>query len=412
MRDFEGFRTAHALRNASFMVHDTIRIPVQRQRAAGTVLLVEDDEVFARGVTRLMQLDGYRVVHVTNGADALAHVTRGGFDAVISDLHLAGASGVDVLDIIRTYDPDVPLILLTGSPTMETAIEAVNLGVLEYLVKPASREQLARVLARATTARKRALLRREAAAEGPESDGHAPCSTIRATFDRALASLMVALEPVVDPRSKVVIGFAARIGSAEPALENEGALVVAADRLGCLQDLRRRARDLAVRAFADAPPSALLFVDVHQSDLLDSELYSSDPPIARIAERVVLQVRGKGLNLGMEDLAARASVLRFLGFRLAFSDLDEGHASLSQIAELSPEFLKIDTHLVRGIERAPARQRIVAAFVSMAHALDAKTIAEGVTSAEERDALVLAGCDFVQGALVAVRHTPVMRRGA
>jgi EAL domain-containing protein (putative c-di-GMP-specific phosphodiesterase class I) len=398
-------------------VHDTIRIPVQKPRTTGTVLLIEDEEILARGLTRLMKLEGYDVVHAATPGDAIEKVMAGSFDVVISDLHLPGASGVDVLNVVRAYDPDVPVVLLTGSPTMETAIEAVSLGVLEYLVKPASAEQLSRVLARATASRKEGLMRREVGAssarprareEGvaPPARPTLPSVGIRTTFDRALASLRVTLEPVVDPRDKSVAGFAARIGSDEPALESEAALVVAADRLGCLQDLRRRARDLAVKAYSsEAPPGALLFVDVHQSDLLDGDLYSSDPPLARIADRVVLQVRGRGIAIAMEDLAARASVLRFLGFRLAITDLDEGQACLTQIAELSPEFVKIDQRLVRGVDRSPARQRIVAALASMCKALDARAVAEGVASAEERDALVLSGCDFVQGPLVA-HHAP------
>jgi EAL domain-containing protein (putative c-di-GMP-specific phosphodiesterase class I) len=400
-------------------VHDTIRIPVQRPRTTGTVLLVEDEEMLARGLVRLMKREGYDVVHAATPAEAIEKVMAGSFDVVISDLHLPGASGVDVLNVVRAYDPDVPVVLLTGSPTMETAIEAVSLGVLEYLVKPASAEQISRVLARATASRKQGLVGREVGAVGPSAgvgareEGVAPPARptlpsvgIRTTFDRALASLRVTLEPVVDPRDKSVVGFAARIGSDEPALESEAALVVAADRLGCLQELRRRARDLAVKAYAsEAPAGALLFVDVHQSDLLDGDLYSSDPPLARIADRVVLQVRGRGIAIGMEDLAARVSVLRFLGFRISITDLDEGQACLTQIAELAPEFVKIDQRLVRGIDRSPARQRIVAALASMCKALDARAVAEGVASAEERDALVISGCDFVQGPLVA-HHAP------
>ena len=84
------------------------------------------------------------------------------FDAVISDLNLPGASGVDVLNVVRAYDPDVPLVLMTGAPTVDTAIEAVTLGVLEYLVKPTPREQLVRVLTRCTTARRSSIQKREA----------------------------------------------------------------------------------------------------------------------------------------------------------------------------------------------------------------------------------------------------------
>jgi len=358
---------------------------------------------------------------------------------------------------VRAYDPDVPLVLMTGDPTVDTAIAACNLGVLEYLVKPTPRDQLARVLARATKARRLALHQREASdSERGEAEsavaGEAvarseaptvrptvslasvptmpapaleaatveklapgatkPCpgmdkSAARAMFDRAMTSLDVDLEPIADAKSKKLLGFAARMRSDEETLTTDAALVVMATQLDRLEELRRRVRDLAVRAFASAPPDALLFVDIHRSDLLDGDLYSPEPPLARIAERVVLQVRARGL--AMADLGARASVLRFVGFRIAIADLDAGQACLAQMADLAPEFVKIDAGLVKGLDGSLGRRRLVSALVSMCRSLDAVSIAEGVSTAEERDALLSAGCNVVQGA-IAARHAPPSTR--
>lgn len=433
-------------------VHQTIRFSAPKT-AQGTVLLIEDDVPLARSLVRVMNAEGYQVVHVGSGAAAVEKVMSRSFDAVISDLNLPGASGVDVLNVVRAYDPDVPLVLMTGAPTVATAIEACSLGVLEYLVKPTPRDQIARVLGRATKARRAALNQREAtdsvrhAAEAetmrpppskgagaapdetlvespaveippssqPTSSSPAVASTARTSmspslgsaYARAMESLSVELEPIADAKTRKLFGFAARMCSSEETMRTESALVVAAERLDCLEALRRRVRDLAVKAFAAAPADALLFVDVHPSDLLDGELYSPEPPLARIAERVVLQVRARGLT--MEDLSARASVLRFVGFRLAIADLDAGQACLSQIAELSPEFVKIDARMVRGLDGSLGRRRLVTALVSMCRALEAEPIAEGVSTAEEREALVAAGCHIVQGP-IAMRHLPPSSR--
>ena len=229
----------------------------------------------------------------------------------------------------------------------------------------------------------------------------------RAMFDRAMTTLAVELEPIADAKSKKLLGYAARMRSEEDSLTTDSALVVMATRLDRLEELRRRVRDLAVREFASAPADALLFVDVHPSDLLDGDLYSPEPPLARIAERVVLQVRARGL--AMADLSARASVLRFVGFRLAIADLDAGQACLAQIADLAPEFVKIDARLVKGLDGSLGRRRLVSALVSMCRSLDAVSIAEGVSTAEEREALLSAGCNVVQGA-IAARHAPPSTR--
>ena len=455
-------------------VHPTTRITAPRKTAQGTVLLIEDDAPLARSLIRMMNAEGYQVVHANSGSAAVDKVMSRSFDAVISDLNLPGASGVDVLNVVRAYDPDVPLVLMTGCPTVDTAIEACSLGVLEYLVKPTPREQLVRVLGRATEARRSALVRREAAALEsaqaatasaetvrpaaslvaaavaagtptmpapsvdtdrdaksvlasadtiaalpaasaerlvPTSNARAASSAsaaVRAAYERAMATLAVDLEPIVDGKTKKLIGYAARMLSTEETLATETTLVAAAEALDVLEQLRRRVRDLAVKAFANCPQDALLFVDVHPTDLRDGDLYSPEPPLARIAERVVLQVRASGLT--MNDLSARASVLRFVGFRLAIADLDVGQACLEQIADLSPEFVKIDTRLVRGLDTSAARRRLVSALVSMCRSLDAVAIAEGVSTAEECDALHEAGCGMVQGSIAARFAVPSSRR--
>jgi EAL domain-containing protein (putative c-di-GMP-specific phosphodiesterase class I)/ActR/RegA family two-component response regulator len=453
-------------------VHPTTRFTAPKKTAQGTVLLIEDDAPLARSLIRLMNAEGYQVVHANSGSAAVDKVMSRSFDAVISDLNLPGASGVDVLNVVRAYDPDVPLVLMTGNPTVATAIEACSLGVLEYLVKPTPREQLVRVLGRATDARRAALLRREvlaldnaqiatanaetvrppsgtfaaamagtptmpapsvaaereakaalvnaetiaafpAVSPSPETvastlDASSTSPALGATYERAMESLAVELEPIIDGKSKKLVGYAARMFSTEETLATEATLVAAAETLDVLEQLRRRVRDLAVRAFASCPPDALLFVDVHPSDLRDGDLYSPEPPLARIAERVVLQVRSSGLAIN--DLSARASVLRFVGFRLAIADLDVGQPCLEQIADLSPEFVKIDARLVRGLDTSVARRRLVSALVSMCRSLDAVAIAEGVSTAAECEALHEAGCGMVQGSIAARYTVPSSRR--
>ena len=431
-------------------VNPTTRFAAPMKTAQGTVLLIEDDAALARSLIRVMNAEGYQVVHANSGSAAVEKVMSRSFDAVISDVNLPGASGVDVLNVVRAYDPDVPLVLMTGCPTVDTAIEACSLGVLEYLVKPTPREQLVRVLGRATDARRASLLRREALALESAQVATATAETVRppsgtfaaimagtptlpapsfasaatiaafpavppdsvastrATYERAMGTLAVELEPIVDGKSKKLVGYAARMFSAEETLATEATLVAAAEALDVLLPLRRRVRDLAVKAFASCPADALLFVDVHPSDLRDGDLYSPEPPLARIAERVVLQVRASGLAIN--DLSARASVLRFVGFRLAIADLDVGQACLEQIADLSPEFVKIDARLVRGLDTSVGRRRLVSALVSMCRSLDAVAIAEGVSTAEECEALHEAGCGMVQGSIAARYTVPSSRR--
>ena len=142
---------------------------------------------------------------------------------------------------------------------------------------------------------------------------------------RALGTLRVELDPIFDVQALRVVAYRAQVRSDEPSLLEPPTDPEAAV---CFGLLRKRARDLAAFAFAKRPRGAKLFFDVFASDLLDAELYSSEAPLSRIAESVVLQIREFPMLPGT-DLGARVSVLRFLGFRISVADLDGSSSRLT-----------------------------------------------------------------------------------
>ncbi len=81
----------------------------------------------------------------SSGAAALSEVERRAFDVILSDIHMGDVSGVELLRRVRAHDLDVPVVLMTGQPTVETAMEAISLGVMEYLPKPTSNAEVRRV---------------------------------------------------------------------------------------------------------------------------------------------------------------------------------------------------------------------------------------------------------------------------
>ena len=122
--------------------------------SSGTILLVEDDEMLARSISRILEGSGYDVVHARDGEAAIDSVRSRSFDAVLSDLNLPGAGGVEVLTAARAADPGLPLMLMTGDPTEAAEEAAIDLGVIGYLIKPTSRALLTRTLQRATASRR------------------------------------------------------------------------------------------------------------------------------------------------------------------------------------------------------------------------------------------------------------------
>jgi EAL domain-containing protein (putative c-di-GMP-specific phosphodiesterase class I) len=82
---------------------------------------------------------------------------------------------------------------------------------------------------------------------------------------------------------------------------------------------------------------------------------------------------------------------------VAVDDLGAGYAGLTSFAMLSPEVVKIDMSLVRGIDQNPVTQRIIRSVVTLCRDMRVNLVAEGVETAAERDTLLALGCDLLQG---------------
>ena len=158
---------------------------------------------------------------------------------------------------------------------------------------------------------------------------------------------------------------------------------------------------LAAEAFDRAPSQALLFVNLHTHDLLDPELYEATAPLARFANRVILEITERAAIDNVKDIQARVSVLRFNGYRIAIDDLGAGYAGLSSFVALEPEIVKLDMSLVRNVHLSDVRQRLIASMTSLCKEMGMRVVAEGIELTEERLTVQGAGCDLLQGYLFA-----------
>jgi len=117
------------------------------------LLIVEDDQALAMFLTRGMECDGHRVRCATDGAEAIQAFRNEMPDLTILDLNLPVVDGEEVLGAIRTMDPQLPVLVLTGRQEVNTRIRCLDLGADDLMVKPFSLHEL--------RARCRALLRRK-----------------------------------------------------------------------------------------------------------------------------------------------------------------------------------------------------------------------------------------------------------
>ncbi|CAN5775615.1 sigma-54 dependent transcriptional regulator [soil metagenome] len=100
------------------------------------ILIVDDNETIREGLAHMVKKLGHTPVLATSGAAGIAAFKAHRADFVITDLKMEGGTGVDLLKGITAIDPDVPIMIITGFGTVETAVEAMKLGAFDFITKP------------------------------------------------------------------------------------------------------------------------------------------------------------------------------------------------------------------------------------------------------------------------------------
>lgn len=128
----------------------------------GNVLIVDDEPNLRQTLSRVLQVAGCTVTAAANGTEALRLIDGNRYDLIYLDIHLPDISGLDVLREIHQRQPDTPVILFTAHASVQSAIDAMRLGAIDYLIKPVDPEAfIARtriiIAERATDKRRREL---------------------------------------------------------------------------------------------------------------------------------------------------------------------------------------------------------------------------------------------------------------
>ena len=128
-----------------------------------TILVVDDEETVLDLIGRFAEDAGFKVVTCATGAEALEQLKHHRADVAAVDLRLPDVGGIEVLRAIREADPDCQVILMSGDATIDSAVEAVKLGAVDYLTKPFDFARLNHLLTvvRDDAARRRRLLEAE-----------------------------------------------------------------------------------------------------------------------------------------------------------------------------------------------------------------------------------------------------------
>ncbi len=207
-------------------------------------------------------------------------------------------------------------------------------------------------------------------------------------------------QPIVRAEGGALTGYEALVRGSRGALRGAREILQTALVADRMADLSARIRVCAARGIDAAEGEALLFLNLHPLDLFDPGFVERDAlrgPLARIADRVVLEVSERTAIDSLEEVCRRITLLRGHGYRVAVDDLGSGYAGLTSLVALEPEFIKLDMGLVRRVVRSSHTRDLLSALSTFARNVGTQVVAEGVETKAEARALIELGCDHLQG---------------
>jgi EAL domain-containing protein (putative c-di-GMP-specific phosphodiesterase class I) len=210
----------------------------------------------------------------------------------------------------------------------------------------------------------------------------------------------IVFQPILHLQTRRILGYEALGRGAHDELSpNPCDLFRLAEHCRLAPDLSRLFRQVALDEALRLPGSPLVFLNVHPSEMENETLVSSlkeVPSEIRASERMVLEIH--------EDVVTETATLRRfrdrvkeLGILLAYDDFGAGQARLAELAEVPPDFVKLDMALVRGIDGAKARQELLQALNRLSDDFGVQVIAEGIETSEEARICNQLGCAYGQG---------------
>jgi EAL domain-containing protein (putative c-di-GMP-specific phosphodiesterase class I)/CheY-like chemotaxis protein len=356
--------------------------------------VLDDDDLVSRVIERMLRRHGHEVVIADNPGHALRLAQDTDFDIAIVDFHMPGTTGVQVLEQLRSIQPRCLRILITGELDLPMVKGALDHGGLnKMLKKPLDRDELIRAI-------DGALHQRERYREVREAQRVASRDAMRRDLQECLSGdyIQIALQPILRSRDGSVFAHEALLRSTHPTLRGPLPVLRAAEEHGMLPELSRVVIHRVAAWLEILPEDRLLFMNLHPDELGEPEALAGRLQVlARYAHRIVLEIteRRQVTRLaGWEESVART---REMGFALAVDDLGAGYSSLSVLAELQPDFVKVDMSIVRGVDADDRKQRLMDLLCRFAEATRAQLVAEGVETAAEAEALERLGAHLLQG---------------
>jgi EAL domain-containing protein (putative c-di-GMP-specific phosphodiesterase class I) len=370
-------------------------------------VLVADDEPSVReALEALMAVepDLDLVASASDAETAIILAARERPDVALLDVRMPGGGGERAAREIGRISPPTRVIALSAHHDGAQVRAMLQAGALAYLAKGSPAEEILGAIHRAVggtiklpeppsfpAASKSP--RHRTALEQTRSEQEDARERIRQVIQERMFA--VAFQPIFDLTSGAVVGMEALARFSALPRQGPHRWIAEADRVGMSVDLELALAGAALQELSRLPADAYLAVNVSPRTACSGRL--QEVLERREASRIVLEMTEHSQIEDYVALTEHLSVPRERGVRLAIDDIGAGFSSLRHIIKLTPEIIKLDISLTRGIDADPVRQALAAALVSFAGNVGATVVAEGVERAEELEALRTAGIGHAQG---------------
>lgn len=359
------------------------------------ILLVDDDRSVTDMLTMLFETRGYHVNTAHSGAEALQKASRT-TDLILLDIVLPDQEGFQVCRKLKENETtrNISIIILTGKLLTQDITEGLYLGADDYLIKPFEHEEL--------IARMEAVMRRGSHFNNGNRCGEGSEDIIlelRKIIDEEL--IVPYFQPIFLLEPFQLYGFESLSRpQTQSILSAPDLLFQAALQYGFYQDLEFLAWRKSLEYAAQHIAGKKIFLNCNPY-LVEGPKFLAVQSLFNSCnidvDDVFLEITERSAITNFKAFYEHLKIYRDYGFKFAVDDVGGGYASLETIVETRPEVVKIDRHIVTGIDKDVFRQSIVKFMVAFCKEHNIISVAEGIETKKDFETVKKLGIDAVQG---------------
>jgi len=363
------------------------------------ILVIDDEAEFIETMKFFLENSNFRVTAALTSEDGLKQADELKPDLIFIDQTMREMDGFEITRQLKRniLTSHIPIIMLSAKDKSMDKFEVFNLGATDFIGKQFSYEEM--------LARIKAVLK---------ENSSNTITWIKEEKDKRILELRKILEekkirvlfqPIVSLSSRKPIGYEALMRGPEGSrLENPLELLALSAEANALFEIHMTTLSLAAQNAKLMNHGLLLFLNIDPrliaTDYFKNLEFLKDSNIR--PDQVCFEITERTYIKNFTRLSSDLGYFKSKGVKIGLDDVGEGYASLKAIAELKPEFIKVDMDLVRNINSDEVKNILMRVIIELAKKINTALIAEGIETEEEKNTLIASGVEYGQGFLFAL----------